>query len=491
MFGEWVSFWAKFRPDHVAVVVPKGAVRYADFDAQINKVSARLRELGLQPNHRVAVQQPNEYVHWLLLLALDRLGVASMSIDDPTLQQPLLAALKPDFLLVAEGVQTTSVASLQVTRRWYDETMAAPATPHPARRHGPDEVVRFFASSGTTGMPKLMAATRRQMQARVDGARLAMATGLQRRGCALVAIGTSGGYTWPLCYWSGGGSNIMNLRFSQSPAEELRRSMPTQLVLSVGTLIDLVRGPAAALPPMPEMEIFVTGSQLPKTLADEARRILSPNLNVFYATTEMSGIAMGSTALLERRDGTAGVLFPGVEVEAVDVSGRSLPNGSVGILRMRSDGMVSGYLTEDPADRAAAGDSPFRNGWFYPGDLGSVSADGIVTVAGRAIEVINIGGNKFQPVAIEELALGCVGIREAAAFSVPDEHGTETPWIAVVRGDDYKPSELMRAVRTRWPLLAGLQVAATREIPRNQMGKIDRLKLRQQALAWKAGAARE
>jgi acyl-coenzyme A synthetase/AMP-(fatty) acid ligase len=281
----------------------------------------------------------------------------------------------------------------------------------------------------------------------------------------------------------------MNLRSSQSPAEELRRSMPTQLVLSVGTLVELVRGPAAELPPVPEMEIFVTGSNLPQALADEARRVLGPNLNVFYATTEMSGIAMGSTALLEQHDGTAGVLFPGVEVDAVDGSGRPLPNGSVGILRMRSEGMVSGYLTEDPADRAA-GESPFRNGWFYPGDLGSVSADGIVTVAGRAIEVMNIAGNKFQPTAIEEVALSCAGIREAAAFSVPDENGVETPWIAVVRDADHRPGEVARAIKARWPLMAGLQVAAGREIPRNQMGKIDRLRLRQQALAWKAGAAR-
>ncbi len=488
MYDKWIGFWAKLRPDHVAVVLPNATIRYADFYAQINKVAASLQALGLQPNYRVAVQQPNEYVHWLLLLALDRLGVSTLSVDNVATQQSVLAALKPDFMLVPEGVQTGAVPSLQVTRQWYAETMTLPVGAHPGRSHKPDEVVRFFASSGTTGMPKLMPITRRQVEIRIENARAAMAAGLHTRACTLLSMPTGGGYTWPLCYWLGGGSNVLNVALSSFPAEMLRRTAPTQVVLSVGTLLDLVRGPAAELPPMPSLEVFVVGSALPKPLAAEAARILTPNIYISYAASEVSGIGMASPALREQHEGTTAFVFPGTDVEVVDHGDRPLPPGTVGILRTRTDGMIEGYLDEDPAGKAA---SPVRNGWFYPGDLGSVSSDGVVAVAGRATEVINIGGDKFQPSAIEELALGCAGIREAAAFSVPDEHGVETPWIAVVRGDDYKPSELMRSVKARWPLLGGLQVATTKEIPRNQMGKIDRLKLRQQALAWKAGAARE
>jgi hypothetical protein len=48
------------------------------------------------------------------------------------------------------------------------------------------------------------------------------------------------------------------------------------------------------------------------------------------------------------------------------------------------------------------------------------------------------------------------GIRDAAAFSVPDKFGVETPWIAVVRGADHRPGELMGKLKTRWPLLRGV-----------------------------------
>ena len=59
------------------------------------------------------------------------------------------------------------------------------------------------------------------------------------------------------------------------------------------------------------------------------------------------------------------------------------------------------------------------------------------------LPVLNIGGEKFSPQAFEDMALGCAGIRDAAAFSVPDRFGVETPFIAVVRGADHQPGGLM------------------------------------------------
>src|SRR5260370_22095204 len=140
MYSEWISFRGKSRPDHVAVVVPNGPVRYGEFDAQIDDVAASLGALGIRAGGTVAVHLPDEYVHWLFVLALDRLGLASVSIDMPSPQHPLLAALRPDLVVTnAEGAEKTPLRSLAVTPQWYSETMAMPRVARSPRQCRPDE----------------------------------------------------------------------------------------------------------------------------------------------------------------------------------------------------------------------------------------------------------------------------------------------------------------------------------------------------------------
>src|SRR5258708_30254256 len=281
MYNEWISCRAKSRPDDVAVVVPSGPVRYGEFDAQIDKVAARLAALGIRAGGTVAVHMPDEYVHGLFVLALDRLGLGSVSIGMPSPQPPLLAALRLDLVVTnAEGGQKTPLRSLAVTPEWYGETMAMPAVARSPRQRRPNEIVRYFSSSGTTGAPKLMAVTRAQVEARMEEALQAIGAGMTTRSCTLLGMTTAGGYTWPLAYWMGGGTVILNMTFTKSLAESLRRTMPDQVVLSVGTLLNLVSGEAAKLPPMPSMKIYCVGTVVPKALADAARRVLTPDFNV-------------------------------------------------------------------------------------------------------------------------------------------------------------------------------------------------------------------
>jgi len=478
MYGEWISYWAKQTPGSVAVVLPRAAIGYATFEGHINKVASRLGALALPPGGRVAVHVADVYLHWLLVLALDRLGIASASLETLGSGAPVLAALKPDLVLSDAGsAASTLVGTVAISQEWFAETMRLPPSAPPPLRPA-DEVVRIFASSGTTGTPKLMALTRAQVAARVDAQRLSFAAGAASRASVLIGPSTGGGFAYTLAFWSSGGSVVLNLKYASSPGDALLRTQPSHLFLATGTLLALVRGPVAIARPLPSMEVHVVGSTLPRALAAETRRVLSPNLAVKYGATEAPGVAVGSGALLEQYEGTAGYVLPTAAVEAVDGEGRVLPPGTTGLLRVRAAGMVTRYLNEP-----TQGDSPLRDGWFYPGDIGSVTVDGLLLVQGRASEVLNIGGEKFSPQVFEEVALGCVGIRDAAAFSVPDKFGVETPVIAVVRGTDHKPGELMGKLKARWPGLRGMQVAVVGQIPRNGMGKIERLRLRQQAMA--------
>ena len=479
MYEEWISHWAQRNPDGIAVVTPGAAIRYAEFDGLIDKTAAHLAAHGLSAGARVAVHVPDEYVHWILLMALDRLGVGSATVGTLRPDNLFLATIKPSLILTVEKGRP---GTLEISAAWLEEVRRMAPTGRPARRGKPDDIVRFFSSSGTTGTPKTIALMRAQVAARVAAQRLSGGFGGTSRGCVLFGPGTNGGYTWPLAIWLAGGSVVLNMIYSRSIAEALARTQPTHLYIAIGTLVDLVRGPNAIATPLPNMMVYAVGSTLPRALADEARRKLSPNIGSSYGTTEVAGVAAASPAVLQQHEGTVGHVLPPAEVEAVDSAGRVVAPGAIGQLRIRTVGMATGYLGGEPG-----APSPLRDGWFYSDDLGSVSADGLVILHGRAGELLNIGGNKYAPQALEELALTCAGIRDAAAFSVPDKLGVETPWIAVVRGDDHRPGELVGKLKARWPQLGELQVVATTAIPRNQMGKIDRLKLREQGIAMAAG----
>jgi acyl-CoA synthetase (AMP-forming)/AMP-acid ligase II len=482
MDTDWISYWAERKPHDLAVALPSGVLRYSEFDGQINKVAARLEALGLPPSSRVAVAVTNEHFQWLLLLALGRLGIASTSPATPDPSSPLLANLKPNLILTSATNPVAHPNVVRISQDWIDEALRLPSAGASRHAGAPSDVVRFFSSSGTTGAPKVMALTRAQVIARIDAERSSIGFGAASRSCTMIGLGTGGGYTWPLATWSAGGSVVLNLRFTAEPYESLRRARLSHLFVAVGTLLDLVRSPAAASGALPPIEVYVAGSALPLGLATEAEKIMGSNIRVKYAASEVSGVATGTLALLRQHGGTPGYIQPSAEVEAVDDSGRVLPPGTIGILRVRTAGMITGYLNERPNAR----DSAVRDGWFYPGDLGSVSTDRLLLVQGRAGDVMNVGGDKLDPQRIEELALSCAGIRDAAAFTVPDRYGVEVPWIAVVRGDNFRQGEVLDRLTRRFPQLRGLHVAIRAEIPRNHMGKIERLRLREEGIAWTA-----
>jgi acyl-coenzyme A synthetase/AMP-(fatty) acid ligase len=162
-----------------------------------------------------------------------------------------------------------------------------------------------------------------------------------------------------------------------------------------------------------------------------------------------------------------GWIGPGIEVQAVDEKHRPLPAGAEGVIRIRSATAVDGYLG-DPAATAAA----FRDGWFYPDDIGSVGADGLLTIAGRTGEVLNVGGLKVSPRRIEEAVLQYEDVAEAAAFLMPGPAGVDEVWAAIVQKRQVNMDALHRHCADRLGTSAPRTILVADRLPRNAMGKV-------------------
>jgi acyl-coenzyme A synthetase/AMP-(fatty) acid ligase len=162
----------------------------------------------------------------------------------------------------------------------------------------------------------------------------------------------------------------------------------------------------------------------------------------------------------------AGQLFPGSIVEIVDEEDRVVPDGEVGRIRHRHPQMVHEYFGGPESSQQS-----FRDGWFYPGDLGRIRTDGGLTLAGRASEILNAGGVKIDPAVLDLFAMTNPRVRDACSFSYTAASGMQQIGIALVTEDDLDVQALIRDFGIRFGSAAPLLVGRVAEIPRNAMGK--------------------
>ena len=266
-------------------------------------------------------------------------------------------------------------------------------------------------------------------------------------------------------FWTGGTLVLTN------PAEALTaigRYKVTSLAMAPISLQGIVAARPDGAGPIPSLTaIEVAGSLMPPRLLALTRARLCPHVVSLYGATEIEGVASAPFAALDGNSQAVGYVFNNVEIEAVDEHDRPLPAGSEGILRMRGENMAPGYF-RDPETTARV----FRDGWFYCGDTGAVTPEGLLTITGRVEEFINAGGNKISPRVIEDILLSVPDVTEAAAFGVPDRMGVIQIWAAIVASRTIPLADLTATCHAKLPGRAPKYIVQMQALPRNQNGKV-------------------
>jgi acyl-CoA synthetase (AMP-forming)/AMP-acid ligase II len=476
MTQDMIAYWAGQRPEAIAVAGIGGVVSYRAFDEAINKVAARLRTLDPPASGLVAVRTRNLYGLYLLERALDRMGLTSVILPPATPPDGLLTLLAPDLYLTNAAADDATVGNtVPISPGWMARILDGPPAPPPDHQRRPGDVARVVVSSGTTGQPKAVSITREMLERRRQTS--IIVNDLSRASRVLLGVGpqTIGGLEIPDACWMLGGS--VAIFDPRKTYEEILRLRPSYICMSPRQLEALLREIPRDAAPLAGLHVDASGSLMPPALAGEVMRRLSGDLWISYGSTELDNVASGHASLLGRHERAVGHVTPGMAVEIVDGEGAPLPAGRAGMVRTRGPGLFSGYRGDEAATAAA-----LRDGWFYPGDLGALTAEGLLVIEGRIAELMNLGGVKIDPAAVDAVARTCPGVTDAAAFAAPDDMGVQRPWIAVVRAPAFETDRLVTLLRGRWPALHGLTVAAVAAIPRNGMQKVERRTLTRMAL---------
>ena len=170
--------------------------------------------------------------------------------------------------------------------------------------------------------------------------------------------------------------------------------------------------------------------------------------------------------------GSVGRVVPGVEARLVDPeTGREMPDGERGELCVRGPNVMAGYFNNDEATRRTIDE----DGWLHTGDVAVVDAEGDFEIVDRVKELIKYKGYQVPPAELEALLLTHDAIADAAVIPVPDEDAGEIPKAYVVRKPDHDLSEqdVMDFVASRVAAYKKVRlVAFTDAIPKSASGKI-------------------
>lgn len=467
-FVDVILLHGRLFPKRPAIMLMDRVVTFGMLGQAIHWVSARALASGIRPGDTVVLAIDNPIRFIAVAYALMRLGVVIMPIaSGGVLRAPLVGAVA--VLSDVPGPAPVGMRMLVVDDAWFQPGEEVYAVDPRASDAGRLSIIAL--TSGTTGQNKLVPLTVGEFDRRIsDLYRYQPAPGTERD---LLMIGFSS--LWALVQATRILVAARTLGLAQS-AEESARMID---LYQMGTVIGSPHQLSALIEALETVPASCSSLRLVKTggglatpaLVRAIRARLCPNIIVIYGSTEGGRIALATGDMIDVAPGCVGLVAPPTRVEIVDDEDRPAPAGELGRVRILVNGggraLTTGDLYPDQTPD-----------WFYPGDLGSFTADGMLVIAGRADDLINAGGLKVAPERVEDLVAGHPAIAEAAAFALPGAGGVDEIWLAVVPRQAITAEAIIAHCRQRDTLLAPRHVLMLQAIPRTGMGKAERARLK-------------
>lgn len=500
------------------VVCGRERFSYLEYGERVNRISNALLDKGLEKGDRLAYLGYN--CHRLLeaYYAVPQIGAILIPMNIRLASQdfeyifneskPKILFVDHDFIpLIASIRKKLSIEQYilmkpmenppgWITGVYEDMLKGASSKPPFASGEYPfdeDDTAEIFYTSGTTGRPKGVMLTHRNLylhalvtlsMTRIDE------TDIQLH---LIPLFHVNGWGAPHYLTAKGGAHVMVQKFD--PAEVLdhiQREKVTRLAM-IPTMVNAVLD----LPDFDKYdvssvrEIAIGGAPPPTGMLESAERAFGPDCLSYtgFGMTETSplisytelGPHLDPETRLHRRWKTWGVMMPGVEFRIIDPEGNDLPwdGEAIGELLVRGDMVMKGYYNS-PKETAEA----LEGGWYHTGDLVSLGPDSSIYVRDRKKDIIISGGENISSLEVEQVLYSHPEIIECAVIGKQDEKWGEVVLAFVVLREksDITPQKIIDFARSKLAhFKAPRVVRIIDEFPRGGTGKILKQVLREQA----------
>ncbi len=478
-------------------------ITYAELLDQIRQTAAGLARRGIKKGDVVSIWAPNVPDWPVAFFAAVRLG-AIVHTSNPVSTADELAFQLADgnatMLITVNALADKAQAAIAHAKRrielfTFDETPGIPtlaslrvdAEPPAVTIDPANDIVALPYSSGTTGLPKGVMLTHRNVVAQLQqidaienvempallgvlpffhiyGMVIIMMHGLMR-GAAIV--------TMP--------------KFEFEPFLKVLQDWPIVSAHIVPPIVvALGKHPAVDNYKFPHLKYLFSGAApLGVELTEAVEKRLNVRIRQGYGMTEASP-ATHYTVAGSERCGCVGLLMPSTECRVIDPeTGKDAPAGDRGEVWVRGPQVMKGYLNNpDATARTVDGD-----GWLHTGDIGIVDSDGYLTVVDRLKELIKVKGFQVAPAELESLLLKHPQIADVAVIPIDDEDSGEVPKAIVVPKGPLTADEVIQFLLPQVAHYKRVrQVSFVDAIPKSPSGKILRRVLVEKERATKAPA---
>ena len=495
---------------------------YPEFRERIGRLAAALCGLGVQEGTTVAVMDWDSHRYLEAYFAIPMMGAVLQTVNVRlapaqiayTLAHakaevllahrdffPLIEALLPQVpsikavIAIADGA-AAAPPSFAVAE--YESLLAAAAADFEFRDFDENAMATTFYTTGTTGEPKGVCFSHRQIVLFVLNAKapfgVSQAGGLGHGDVYMPLTPMFHVHAWGVPYIATllGLQQVYPGRYEPKTILELHQRERVTFSHCVPTVLRMVLDAATACnADLSGWRMKIGGSALTVALCKEGRR-RGMTLVSGYGMSETAPTVAVARTNADDQDEEAqiasmtvsGVPVPLVTARIVDSNMRELPHDgkTQGELVLRAPWLTPCYMGD-----VAASEALWRGGWMHTQDVATIGPDGSIIIRDRLKDVIKTGGEWVSSLTLENLVSGVEGVVEVAVVGVPDALWGERPAAIITCADDVSPplldslnapirAAIARGELSRYALLDAVQMV--KAMPKTSVGKIDKKVLR-------------